>query len=71
MIKLCIWGIGKCGSICFHTLKKEVCEVVNIVDSDKSKQGSRWNGFCVKAPEDMLLESNNYDYILIYYITFY
>ncbi len=64
MDKVIIFGCGPTGLRTYHLLKKSK-KIVAFLDNDEKKTGSRIEGIPVYLPEEKLLKSIDFDYIVI------
>lgn len=58
-----IWGAGKYLKLVYPILDMSKCEVKGIIDNNRTKQGTTWQGIDVTAPS--VLAGNEFDYVLI------
>lgn len=66
-----IYGEGIKSQQIYECIEREKGEFVCIVDSDKGKQGSRFNGHIVREPEYLEEQKSNIDYVLIGSLYYY
>lgn len=58
-----IWGAGKYLKLVYPILDMSKCEVKGIIDNNRTKQGTTWQGIDVTVPS--VLAGNEFDYVLI------
>lgn len=64
MKKVYIWGAGYHAEFIYSIINKTECDIMAVIDSDKSKQGQLWKyGLRITAPD--ILETHKFDYIFI------
>lgn len=62
MEKIIVWGTGKIADKLFPAINDEI---VLVVDNDKKKWGTIWNGFTVKSPSVIVDFNGNFDRVVI------
>ena len=49
-----LFGAAETAEVAYATIKDTQIEVVGVVDSDPKKQGSRFNGFMIRSPKELV-----------------
>lgn len=67
MVNIVVWGAGNNCKVVLEAIKRDKCNILGIVDSDRERQNTLYsNGMMIYAPEDLINDSIDYVVISVY-----